>query len=228
MANIEKEENFDRKTWNSLEICKLLATVITPLTVFALGCLIWSGQRDMVQHWERDQLEERRLIDADTKERERIREFRLSIYKEAAPLLNEILAYHFYVGRWKERSPADIIEKKRQLDSLMYSNIAIFTPTFFDLYRTFMRQSFRAAGNHYGESRIRTQAQCRQPRQTDDAGRWLTHFTHEDTRRLLCLAYVNLLGRLSEELLLQSLKMPSQTEAEKLSICPPIYEAERC
>jgi len=231
MADISKEEHqaVSKETvWNSLEICKLAATIMTPLMVFALGCLIWSGQREVVQHWERDQLEQRRLADADLRERERIREFRLSIYKEVAPLLNEILSYHFYVGRWKDRSPTDIIEKKRQLDSLMYSNIALFTPAFFDLYRAFMRQGFRTAGNHFGESRIRTQAQCRHMRPGDDAERWLAHFTHEDTRRSLCLAYANLLGRLAEELLFQSLKGPNQTDGEKLANCPPLYEAERC
>jgi hypothetical protein len=228
MTNTSKEANPDRSVWNSLEICKLVATVMTPVTVFVLGCLIWSGQREIVQRWDRDQLEQRSLAEASSKERDQIRELRLSIYKEAAPLLNEILSYHFYVGRWKERSPADIIEKKRQLDSLMYSNIALFTPAFFDLYRAFMRQGFRAARNHFGEPRIRTQAQCRQPHPNNDAERWLSYFTNEDSRRSLCLAYANWLSRLSEELLLQSLKMPNQTEAEKLSLCPPIYEAGRC
>ena len=216
------------RTWNSLEICKLAASIATPLMVFVLGCMLWSGQQSVLQHWERDQYEQRRIAEADLKERERIREFRLSIYQEVAPLLNEIVSYHFYVGRWKERSPLDVVEKKRRLDSLMYSNIALFTPAFFELYRAFMRQSFRGAGNHYGESRIRTQAQCRRPPATESAELWLSHFTHEDTRHNLCIAYANLLSRLSEELLLQSLKLPNQTEPEKLALCPPLYDVERC
>jgi hypothetical protein len=228
MGEATKETSPDRSLWNSLECCKLAVTILTPLTVVILGCAIWSSQREVVQHWERQQLEERGSADADLRERERIREFRLSIYREAAPLLNDILSYHFYVGRWKERSPADIIEQKRQLDSLMYSNIALFTPAFFDLYRAFMRQGFRSAGDHLGESRIRTQAQCRQARPTENTERWLSYFTHEDTRRSLCFAYADLIGRLSEELLLQSFKMPTQTEAEKLSLCPPMYEVRRC
>lgn len=228
MTNTRNSTDFSRRVWNSLEACKLTATIVTPLLVIALGCLIWPGQQKIVQRSERDQHEARRSAEADLKERERIREFRLSIYKEAAPLLNEILSYHFHVGRWKERSPADVVERKRQLDSLMYSNIALFTPAFFDLYRTFMRQSFRSAGNHFGESRIRTQAQCRQTRPTDNTEHWLAYFTHEDNRRNLCLAYADLLSRFSEELLLQSLKRPNQTEAEKLSLCPPMYELERC
>jgi hypothetical protein len=214
--------------WNSLEICKLSATILTPLTVLAVGGLIWSTQQTAVQRWEQAKAEQRQMIESEGKERERVRDLRLSIYKEVAPLIDAILGYHFYVGRWKERSPADIIEKKRQLDTLMYSHIALFSPAFFDLYREFMRKSFRTAGNHFGESRIRSQAQCRQPRKGEDSGPWLSYFTHEDTRRELCFAYAKLLGQLSQELLLQSLKAPYQTEAEKLSLCPPLYDVEKC
>lgn len=214
--------------WNSLEICKLSATILTPLTVLAVGGLIWSAQQTAVQRWEQAKAEQRQMIESEGKERERVRDLRLSIYKEVAPLIDAILGYHFYVGRWKERSPADIIEKKRQLDTLMYSHIALFSPAFFDLYREFMRKSFRTAGNHFGESRIRSQAQCRQPRKGEDSGPWLSYFTHEDTRRELCFAYAKLLGQLSQELLLQSLKAPYQTEAEKLSLCPPLYDVEKC
>jgi hypothetical protein len=228
MSDIDKEKDSRRKIWNSLEIFKLLATVITPVAVFSLGCMIWNSQRNIIQYWERDQAEQRRIAEADTRERERVRDFRLIIYKDVAPLLNEIISYHFYVGRWKERSPTDIIEKKRQLDSLMYSHIALFTPGFFDLYRGFMRQGFRAARTYDGESRIRTQAHCRRPFANNETEQWLPYFTQEDTRHDLCLAYAALLGRLSEELLLQSLKMPNQTEAEKFSLCPPIYDAGRC
>lgn len=214
--------------WNSLEICKLFVTVLTPLTVFGLGGLIWSAQQTVVQRWEQEKAEQRYVIESEARERERVRDLRLSIYREVAPLLDAILGYHFYVGRWKERSPAEIIEKKRQLDTLMYSHIALFSPAFFDLYREFMRKSFRTAGNHFGESRIRSQAQCRRPRTSEDPGLWLSYFTHEDTRRELCFAYAKLLGQLSEELLLQSLKAPLRTEAEKLSLCPPLYDVEKC
>jgi hypothetical protein len=37
MTNTSKEANPDRSVWNSLEICKLVATVMTSVTVFVLG-----------------------------------------------------------------------------------------------------------------------------------------------------------------------------------------------
>jgi hypothetical protein len=142
--------------WNSLEICKLMVAAATPILCVLLGGLLWLTQRDIVQHWERDQQEKFRFADAKIKESDKIRDFRLALYREAAPLLNEIVSYHFYVGRWKERSPADIIDKKRQLDTLLYSNRPLFSAEFVGLYHNFMRQAFRGAREFHGESRLRT------------------------------------------------------------------------
>lgn len=135
--------------WNSLEIFKAASSILTPLAVLFLGGIIWSGQRDVVQHWEVRQAEQRKVIEADARERERLRDIRFSIHREVAPLLNDIFSYHFYVGSWKELSPADIITKKRKLNSVMYSNMPLFTPAFFKLYYAFMAQSFRGAGNRW-------------------------------------------------------------------------------
>lgn len=215
------------RLWNSLEICKLIAAVTTPVVVFILGWVIWHEQHHAVQRWEVRQQEQRALVESELKERDRLRDFHLRHYEKTAVLLNDIVAYHFYVGRWKEWSPATIIEKKNQLDEAMHPHRALFSTEFFGLFRAFMRQSFRSAGNHYGESRIRTQAQCRHPSPKDQPERWLTFFTHEDRRRELCIAYINLLGGLSNELRLPSLKKANPTDDEKIDMCPPLYEAER-
>jgi hypothetical protein len=222
----DKKDKANPKIWNSLEVLKLGASIATPLIVFVLGCLIWNVQRDVIQHWEHDQTEQRRQAEADMKERDQIRDFRLSIYKVAAPLLNDILTYHFYVGRWKETSPADLIEKKRHLDEVLYPHRVLFTPSFFTRYHTFMSQGFRSAGDNLGESSIRTGFQCRRPHLGNDPENWRPYFTNEDMRPGLCIAYANLLGSISEELLFQSLKMPASLDTKHL--CPPFYDTERC
>ena len=214
--------------WNSLEICKLASTVLTPMAVLLLGCVIWSGQCEIVQHWERDQIEQRKVADGDARERERLRDVRFSIHREVAPLLNDIFSYHFYVGAWKELSPADIIAKKRKLDSLMYSNMPLFMPGFFKLYHTVMAQSFRSAGNHLGETRIRSDIECRIPHLDNASERWRNYFTHEDNRPSICLAYTTLFGRMSEELLLLSLLGISEAGSEQHSACPNLYDINRC
>ncbi|MBS0547585.1 MAG: hypothetical protein JSR24_07545 [Proteobacteria bacterium] len=214
------------RIWNSLEICKLAATIATPLIALVLGCMIWSIQRDVVQRSERDLAQQRRLIEADLKERDLIRDLRLSIYNKAAPLLDDIVAYHFYVGRSKDTSPAEIIEKKRRLDETLYPHRAVFTPEFFARYNTFMGQAFLSAGNHYDESSIRTSLRCRKRNLGESAEKWQSYFTNEDMRRGVCIAYARLLSSMSEELLLRSLKMSGTTETERL--CPPFYPNESC
>lgn len=223
MADVAKDAKSG--AWNSLEVCKLMVAAATPVLCVLLGGLLWMTQRDIVQHWERGQQEQLRLTEAKIKESDKIRDFRFALYREAAPLLNEIISYHFYVGRWKERSPADIIDKKRQLDALLYSNRALFSAEFVGLYHNFMRQAFRSAREFHGESRIRTSHRCHMPDDTD--GRSSAYFTDEDMRSDLCTAYIALLERVSEELLLQSLKVSANTEAAP-SVCPPLYDRNRC
>lgn len=214
--------------WNSLEAFKAFSTVLTPLAVLFLGGIIWSGQRDVVQHWEGKQAEQRKAAEADARERERLRDIRFSIHRDVAPLLNHIFSYHFYIGTWKELSPADIIAKKRKLDTLMYSNMPLFTPAFFKLYHGFMVQSFRGAGNHLGESRIRSNIECRSVHLENAGERWKGYFTHEDNRTNVCLAYTSLIGRLSEELLLVSFMKESEAGGEQHTVCPRQYDTTRC
>jgi hypothetical protein len=215
--------------WNSLEVAKLMVSAATPLFVALLAAVIWSTQRTVVERWEVQQQLDRRLAEAELQERGRLRDLRDSLYSQAGPLLNEILAYNFYVNRWKETSPATIIEKKRQLDSLMYSHEALFSPAFFNLYRQFMTETFRSARNWQGDTRLRTKANCRIAQSDEDHVRWRAWFTGEDNRRAVCIAHRNLLGKLAEELLLQKAStIDEATDDQKLSRCPPIYDLTPC
>lgn len=213
------------RLWNSLEACKLAATIATPLAVLFLGCLAWSAQRDVVQRWERDQVEQRKSIEAEVKEREKIRDLRLSIYTRTAPLLREVVAYHFHVGPWQDLTPPDVIAKKKRLDSELQPHRALLTPEFYALYHAFMREAFASAGSSHGTSRIRSLSRCR-PNIQSDLAAWSSYFTEEDRRKELCAAYIGLLGRFSEELLLQSLKGVSPTDLQ--TACPPLYSRRDC
>lgn len=222
----ERPKETKPSVWNSLEVCKLFATISMPVVVLIFGYFAWGAQRSIVERWDRDQAEQRQLAEAEVKVRDKVRDVRLTIYREAAPLINDILSYHFYVGRWRERTPADIIEKKRQLDTLLYSHRPLLTPTFFTLYHDFMRLTFRGARDFGSEPRIRTLSRCRSPR-PEGAEQWRAYFTDEDTRQELCASYTRLLSRVSEELLMQSSSLLVDSK-DSPAMCPPLYDTARC
>lgn len=91
--------------WNSLEIAKLIASVLTPISVVVFG--FWINRRLKVfEHlqWANQKVVEKRLY----------------VYQELVPLLNDLLCYFTYVGNWKTHNPASIIELKRKLDRIAY------------------------------------------------------------------------------------------------------------
>jgi hypothetical protein len=217
-----------KSPWNSLETVKFVTSIATPVAIAFLGLVAWNIQRDTVQNWESRQQVHKQELESRDKERDRVRDLRVGIYKDAAPLLNAIFAYHFNVGPWKELTPANVIEKKRQVDALMFSHEALLSQDFFKMYNAFMRESFRAARNHYGESRIRTKIDCHRPHLPDGEAKWTAWFTNEDNRENICLAYRELLGRLPEELLLHGLKVAAAPHDEKIAACRTFYDFKNC
>jgi hypothetical protein len=228
MGSTSTEAKTQPTVWNSLERTKLAVSILTPVIITLFGYLLWNMQLDILQRWEVRQGIEKKLAESELKEKERLRDFRLSIFSQTAPLLNEILTYHFHVGRWKELGPADIVGKMRHLDSLMHSHQPLFTPVFFARYRAFMRESFESAGNPYGESKIRTESRCRPQPTSQDAAIWHAYFAGNDNRRKVCLTYRDLMDSLSEELLLQSIRASEATEEQRIKLCPPFYEFSTC
>jgi hypothetical protein len=224
LGEIRKEA---KSPWNSLEVVKVVASIATPVALAFLGYVTWNTQRNTVQNWESQQQTHKQELESRAKEQDRVRDLRVGLYREAAPLLNAIFAYHFNVGPWKELTPASVIERKRQVDALMFSHEVLLSEDFFNKYNTFMRESFRAARNHYGESRIRTKIDCHRPHLPDGEAKWAAWFTNEDNRTNICLAYRELVGRLPEELLLYSLKVAVTTEGEKLAACR-FYDFSNC
>ena len=72
--------------WNSLEITKLLAGLVTPAVLAFIGIYI----HRITKRFEHLQWRSQKLI-----------ETRLKIYEELAPQLNDLLCYFTYVGCWK-------------------------------------------------------------------------------------------------------------------------------
>jgi hypothetical protein len=208
--------------WNSLEIAKLAVSVTTPFILAFFGYLIWGAQRAIVEQRETVLREEQKAAEVQARAGETLRQLRIAVYNDAAPLVREILTYHFHVGNWKELSPASIIGIKRKLDSFVYGRDAVLSPTFANLYHGFMREAFAAAGNAHGESRIRSSSACRTRLPDHGNWEWEQWFTGEDNRWALCNAYRQLRKNWTAEL---SLPTSSGTSTRE---CPPFYSLNPC
>lgn len=80
--------------WNSLEITKLLAGLVTPAVLAFIGIYI----HRITKRFEHLQWRSQKLI-----------ETRLKIYEELAPQLNDLLCYFTYVGCWKDLDPPAVL-----------------------------------------------------------------------------------------------------------------------
>jgi hypothetical protein len=71
---------------------------------------------------------------------------RLGYYDSLASQLNDLVCYFAFVGRWKEMSPLDVINKKRTLDQKFYVAVPLFSHAARDAYVAFMNRCFRDYG----------------------------------------------------------------------------------
>jgi hypothetical protein len=105
--------------WNSLEVAKLVASVLTPAAVAFFG--MWLNR--YLKRIEHFQWANQKAV-----------EKRLEVYSELAPLLNDIYCYFDYIGDWKWKNPKEAIALKRSMDRLFYVNAALFSDHFKTLY----------------------------------------------------------------------------------------------
>ena len=71
--------------WNSLECVKLAVSVLTPVMVLIVG--LWV--KGLAQKLEDMQWANRTLV-----------EWRIKVYDEVAPKLNDLLCYFTFLGNW--------------------------------------------------------------------------------------------------------------------------------
>jgi hypothetical protein len=126
------EMTADDQVWNSLEVAKLAASLLTPLLLLALG--IWVHR--ISKRFEATQWANQKVI-----------EKRLSVYDELAPLLNKLLCLYTYVGDWKELTPPEIVQTKRDVDRIFYINEFLLTDVV-ERYHEFIALCFDMHGTY--------------------------------------------------------------------------------
>lgn len=148
--------------WNSLEVAKFAASILTPIAIVMLGIYV----HRVTKRFEDFQWKSQKLI-----------EKRIAIYDELAPLFNDLLCYFTYVGSWKEMRPTDVIALKRKIDRQTHLAAPLFTASFFHACQDFQHLCFRAYTGWGVDARLRTNWSRRKEVQPD----W-----HEDWERYYC------------------------------------------
>jgi hypothetical protein len=98
--------------WNSLEIVKLVVSVLTPLVVAIAVFWLNIRLKSLEQaQWGRQKVVERRI----------------KAYDDMAPLLNQLFCFFCYIGAWKELSPPKIVKLKRKLDEIAHISAPLLT-----------------------------------------------------------------------------------------------------
>ncbi|MDE4191177.1 hypothetical protein [Phaeobacter gallaeciensis] len=111
-----------------MEIYKLLVAALTPLSVSIVGYYL----NRRLKNIDDAQWQNRKLV-----------EKRLELYDQIAPNLNAIYCFFVWVGYWKDVSPQDLIEKKRELDKVVNINKYLLCSNFYTAYNHFIHLVFR-------------------------------------------------------------------------------------
>lgn len=122
--------------WNSLEIAKLCAGLLTPLLVALFGFLIQQQLAEQSRLWQLEQ----RLADR-----------RLQVYDSVRNELNRTYCFIEDVGTWKEDNPETVIAYKRMVDRAMHTQRAVWATDTFQAYLDYINAAFETykggAGN---------------------------------------------------------------------------------
>jgi hypothetical protein len=182
----------DKSAWNSLEITKILTGVVVAISI---AVLTWQLQG----------------VGESSK---RISGKQAEIYGKIGPMLNRVISYYFFVGKWKENKPSDIISTKRELDEIVFSNQLYFSSDFFARYNSLMNVLFET-GQAWGEdAKLNTTSTHRKTPDETDENEFKRRFTEADRRGEICERYGELLAQMAVDL---------RIGARKEASCPPIY-----
>lgn len=197
-------EKKQTEVWNSLEVTKLLMSLITPVLVVGFGL------------WVNTKLEE---LKTETEQWKAVVAQRVEYWKEMALPLNDIYVYIQYVGNWQEITPQEILSHKRKLDRIVYSNRPFFSEGFFSAYRAYIEAAFRENRGWKEPAGIKSTKQHRDK----------THPGHDtlledcDNRLAVHASYFALLDIVADDLALEiePLGRPPNTPGLVLSPVPP-------
>jgi hypothetical protein len=132
--------------WNSLEIAKIIVSFLTPLLIAILA--YWFNQR--IKKWDKTQWTNQKII-----------EKRIYLYDEVVPKINDLFCFYCYIGNWKELTPINIVNLKRELDKKMFIYAPLFAKELLEKYTEFINECFETFTGWGKDASIRSLYQRR-------------------------------------------------------------------
>lgn len=149
-----------------LQLVSTLAAIAVPIVVAVVGYRL--NQR--LKLWEASQWRNQELIKA-----------RLQYFDRLAPMLNDLMCYYAFIGRWKEISPPEVVALKRDADRLFLSVAPLFSQRAVDAYQEFMALCFETHTGWGVDARIRSGFVRRRDAMRDRWNpEWETMFSHSE------------------------------------------------
>ncbi len=125
----------------NMELIKLIISIATPVIILLLG--VWA-KNIAIDYEKRASLNDR------------IIKKRVEIYEKIGKELNDIFVFLVQVGDWKDYSPYQILDKKRNLDKIMYVNRPYWSDSAFLSYTSFMDSAFEMHTGIGEDAKIKT------------------------------------------------------------------------
>ncbi|MGH3758182.1 hypothetical protein [Actinophytocola sp.] len=124
-----------------IDLVRTLAAVSVPIVVAVVGYQL----NRRLKQLEADQWRNQELIKA-----------RLQYFGQLAPMLNDLMCYLTFIGRWKELTPPQVVAIKRDTDRLFFSVSPLFSQGAVEAYENFLGHCFETFGRWGADARIRS------------------------------------------------------------------------
>jgi hypothetical protein len=153
--------------WNWLEVAKLTVSLTGPIVTLVVGLWI----KRVV-----DRIEQRRWETQNTIK------WRLSVFERLAPKLNLLYSAFTYVGRWKELTPPDLVNLKRDLDEVVFTYEFLWSKGFREQYKGLMEACFELNQGPGKSARIAANVEMYRKAHSNWDPRWDDMFVPVDQR----------------------------------------------
>jgi hypothetical protein len=165
MEEIGKQDS----DWSSLEIAKLAVGSTTPVVVGILGWIINRRLKNIDQI----QWQNRKII-----------EKRLDLYDKIAPHMNRIFCFIRWVGYWKDITPDQMLESKRELDRIINIYKYLIGDDFYHSYESFISFTFETWIAPGSDPKVRSVIEGANGNRRKDCNytweqKWESYFTNE-------------------------------------------------